>query len=190
MMGSVIMWDSPRKTLRWMGVSGHAIFRGVALNETLTEFDCGQVYLLLTITSTFLPFFIGLALYYLVAPRIFETSAEEMQKKSLEYVEREKQAEKALDEKEEAEEAEEEEQEEEAESQKEAIQVKAGKDIAEKLNLVGKKMKQAGKKSLGKTNAGTTLKIQNAWDTFKTEHGAMIVVVLNDLADIHEKTVK
>jgi hypothetical protein len=181
-----------------------------------------QIYLILTLTSTFLPFIIGVLLYTLLKPRFSPESAQQLQERLLAGVKKQEEIDRAKQEK--------------ADKKKNKTADKKGKaakkgffkttttkessdsdsdsssdsdddnvdlldktrDVSEKLNQAtsqaASRLKKKGKAKLethaGKTSTGSKVKLFSAWETFQREHGAQIQLVLNDLADMHEKVMK
>ena len=167
------------------------------------------------LTSTFLPFLIGVLLYTLLKPRFSPESAAQLQERLLAGVKMQDEIDRAKQEK--------------LDKKKNKATAKKGKgiftttrddsssdsssssesdsdidlldktrDVSDKINQAtmhaAQKLKKKGKAKLettaGKTSAGSKVKLIGAWETFQREHGAQIQLVLNDLADMHEKVMK
>ena len=167
------------------------------------------------LTSTFLPFLIGVLLYTLLKPRFSPESAAQLQERLLAGVKKQDEIDRAKQEK--------------LDKKKNKATAKKGKgiftttrddsssdsssssesdsdidlldktrDVSDKINQAtmhaAQKLKKKGKAKLettaGKTSAGSKVKLIGAWETFQREHGAQIQLVLNDLADMHEKVMK
>jgi hypothetical protein len=72
-IGQVAMWHDVAKSMKWLFVSAPSSQAGP---DALTLFS--KVYILLTITSTFTPFFLAIPLYHLVYERLFPPTVSDL----------------------------------------------------------------------------------------------------------------
>lgn len=213
-LGGVVMWDDIGLTMKWMGVSDGSGVCSSHCNADILRRDCEQTYLILMLTSTFLPFLIGTLLYTLLKPRFSPESAAQLQERLLAGVKKQEEIDRAKQEK-----ADKKNNKANAKKNKGILNVLANdadsdssssesdsdmdlldktKDVSDKINQatlhaaqkLKKKTKTQIKASAGKTSTGSKVKLFSAWETFQREHGAQIQLVLNDLADMHEKIIK
>jgi hypothetical protein len=182
-----------------------------------------QVYLILLLTSTFLPFLIGVLLYTLLKPRFSPESAQQLQERLLAGVKKQEEIDRAKQDKVDKkkskannkknknkskgrgifntapkESSDSESSSSESDTETTIDLLDKTRDVSEKINQAtvqaALRLKKKGKAKLethaGKSSTGSKVKLFGAWETFQREHGAQIQLVLNDLADMHEKVIK
>ena len=152
------------------------------------------------ITSTFLPFLVGTLLYILLKPRLSRQSAQELQERLLAGVKKQEEAERTKAEKKKSKNTKAVESSSDSSSSSDEDEnidlLDKTKDLGEKLNKATtqatQKLKKKGKAKLENSggSTGSKMKLLGAWETFQKDHGSQIVLVLNDLADMHEKMIK
>lgn len=145
-----------------------------------------------------MPFFLAVSLYYLVLPRFSSQSEEDLQKALLDDLHRRDEGEAfVLHFDPNADKGSEHDHDSDHESNDLDLLDQA-KDISSKLNSAAgnaaKKITKNSTKKISKATGGDKVsgskKLLGVWEVFQKEHGAQIVLILNDLADMHEKMIK
>lgn len=162
------------------------------------------------LTSTFIPFFLSVSLYKLLRPRFSSVNQVDLQKQRLTHVKHVAMGEEFITAFENGEvkdrDAMKKEQTDKEKSKddlsdhsdSEDDSDDDNRDFSARMNdkadeLASKLRKQTKAKAgeaVGKTDTGGAVGVMSAWKSFQKQHGAKIVVILNDVADMHEKVYK